>query len=174
MAKQDDYARYTVRIPQNLYAEIERAAEAANRSVNAEIVERLAYSVSTPAERVSEMENALEAMEGQLVVAERIISEAEEKIEAMSLGNAALSGIVRDHFSDLKKLMHQVLNYVDKIPIDLAIWAYDMTIIFSKNPKEDKRIERGYTSEAEIRRIIRQYNETYKENYIKEIKEKID
>lgn len=45
MAKQDEYARYTIRIPQDVYRAIEEAASAANRSVNAEIQARLQRSV---------------------------------------------------------------------------------------------------------------------------------
>lgn len=42
MAKQDDYVRYTVRIPQPLYEQVQEAA--GEKSVNAEIVERLMRS----------------------------------------------------------------------------------------------------------------------------------
>jgi len=44
MAKQDDYVRYTIRVPANLYAQIQAAA--GEKSVNAEIVERLAESIA--------------------------------------------------------------------------------------------------------------------------------
>lgn len=46
MAKQDDFARYTIRIPASLYAKIEAAAEAAERSINAEIMQRLELAMS--------------------------------------------------------------------------------------------------------------------------------
>lgn len=39
MAKQDDYVRYTIRVPANLYAQIQAAA--GEKSVNAEIAARL-------------------------------------------------------------------------------------------------------------------------------------
>lgn len=44
MAKQDGYVRYTIRVPAELYDQVQSAAEQANRSINAEIVERLSVS----------------------------------------------------------------------------------------------------------------------------------
>lgn len=46
MAKQDDYARYTIRVPAHLYASIEKAAQETERSVNAEIIQRLELAMS--------------------------------------------------------------------------------------------------------------------------------
>jgi hypothetical protein len=45
MAKQDNYVRYTIRVPQETYSQLEKAAAGANRSANAEIVGRLEQSV---------------------------------------------------------------------------------------------------------------------------------
>jgi hypothetical protein len=39
MARQDDYVRYTIRVPAELYERVKEAA--GDRSVNAEIIERL-------------------------------------------------------------------------------------------------------------------------------------
>lgn len=45
MAKQDDYARYTIRVPKDIYSAIEAAAQDGGRSVNAEIINRLALTI---------------------------------------------------------------------------------------------------------------------------------
>ncbi|QCM09096.1 Arc family DNA-binding protein [Agrobacterium tumefaciens] len=45
MAKQTDFVRYTIRVPREIYAAIERHAEENQRSVNAEVIQRLADSV---------------------------------------------------------------------------------------------------------------------------------
>lgn len=42
MAKQDDYVRYTIRVPSELYFKIQESA--GEKSINAEIVSRLAHS----------------------------------------------------------------------------------------------------------------------------------
>lgn len=41
MAKQDDYTRYTIRVPADLYQRVQDAADREGRSVNAEIVATL-------------------------------------------------------------------------------------------------------------------------------------
>lgn len=45
MAKQDDYVRYTIRVPREIYADIEQRANTEQRSVNAEIIQRLSDSI---------------------------------------------------------------------------------------------------------------------------------
>ncbi|MGO7370086.1 Arc family DNA-binding protein [Rhizobium ruizarguesonis] len=47
MAKQDDYVRYTIRVPREVYAPLEQAADTSGRSMNAEIVRRLTWSLET-------------------------------------------------------------------------------------------------------------------------------
>lgn len=44
MAKQDDYIRYTIRVPQETYNLVTSAAEESGRSINGEIVARLTES----------------------------------------------------------------------------------------------------------------------------------
>ncbi|WP_404404921.1 hypothetical protein [Pelagibacterium halotolerans] len=59
MAKQDDYVRYTIRVPAGLYARLQDAA--GEKSVNAEIVERLDRSFRTlPVELGLEFVQAIE------------------------------------------------------------------------------------------------------------------
>lgn len=53
MAKQDDYIRYTIRVPADLYKSIELAAYENNRSNNAEIIARLEASFNQDYEALS-------------------------------------------------------------------------------------------------------------------------
>lgn len=46
MAKQDDYVRYTIRVPADLYEKVRAAA--GDKSVNAEIIARLEASFAEP------------------------------------------------------------------------------------------------------------------------------
>lgn len=51
MAKQDDYVRYTIRVPVDLYLQIQAAA--GDKSVNAEIISRLYGSFDTHAPTIT-------------------------------------------------------------------------------------------------------------------------
>jgi hypothetical protein len=59
MAKQDDFIRYTIRVPADLYRLVEMAAFEANRSNNAEIIARLEASFAHSSAGVSEADAAL-------------------------------------------------------------------------------------------------------------------
>ncbi|MGX5708273.1 Arc family DNA-binding protein [Brucella lupini] len=63
MAKQDDYMRYTIRVPSGVYQHIQDAAESAGRSVNAEIIERLENSIQKDESLVEVTEKAVETLE---------------------------------------------------------------------------------------------------------------
>lgn len=69
MAKQDDYVRYTIRVPREIYADIEDHANAASRSVNAEIIQRLGDSIANrPGEGLVELKvNVPEKLYNDLV-----------------------------------------------------------------------------------------------------------
>jgi hypothetical protein len=58
MAKQDDYTRITLRIPAALHAKLTDICDKTNRSMNAEIIDRLNDSLSDPIPRKSKQEVA--------------------------------------------------------------------------------------------------------------------
>lgn len=124
MAKQDDYVRYTIRVPREVFEPIEAAAHASGRSANSEIVERLKFSIRHSADDFSNLQEKIELMERDI----EYFSEEFDNIKALykdesdlieSLGNAVAANV------ELTKIqMHYILGYIDKIPSDLAIWAY--------------------------------------------------
>jgi hypothetical protein len=48
MAKQDDFTRYTIRVPSDLYERVSAAADASGRSVNGEIIATLEEAYPAP------------------------------------------------------------------------------------------------------------------------------
>lgn len=66
MAKQDNYVRYTIRVPQETYSQLEKAAAGANRSANAEIVSRLERSVEFDAPDHQRLTREFEALQKEL------------------------------------------------------------------------------------------------------------
>jgi hypothetical protein len=84
MAKQDDYARYTVRLPSELYQRVQSHAEANERSVNAEIISLLELGVWEADQ--SRMERGLEPLREMtdgdrefLAYSRKLIQEIEER-----------------------------------------------------------------------------------------------
>lgn len=71
MARQDDYVRYTIRVPEELYAQIKAAA--GEKSVNAEIILRLesAMAVDMPRETLNWLE--AEAEKGNRTTGEELL-----------------------------------------------------------------------------------------------------
>lgn len=79
MAKQEDFVRYTVRVPQELYAKLQASAGA--RSVNAEIVERLARSFELDDE-IQGLQSSLAEMREELDSLSRDTDKRLDRVES--------------------------------------------------------------------------------------------
>lgn len=164
MAKQDDYTRYTIRVPQHLYAALDQAASASNRSINAEIVERLAFAVEHPPEHWEKLASAVQALDSEL-------DEAAAKYDALSR-HAEIMNVVTDQEFDYQlRLMYHVLNYLDEIPIDLATWAFDMIAAIERNEFLSQSYKNPDLGEAEIRAIIKERRDQRRRETIEAIRD---
>ena len=113
MAKQDDYVRYTIRVPSVLYGKLQEAA--GEKSVNAEIVTRLESSFNpdlhheplTPEifEQMFEGGRAGTAIDAQTRAIEEMQARLEHLTGALSIFGFAIDRAVKGDDSDLKGLM---------------------------------------------------------------------
>ncbi|TDX77743.1 Arc-like DNA binding dprotein [Neorhizobium sp. R1-B] len=162
MAKQDDYARYTIRIPKDVYSALEEAASAANRSVNAEIVERLSYAVEHPRSHYELLLAKLHSLASQSEDDERTLEDAQRRIDAMAKAGEKLSFVAEQGFDFQRKLMYHVLNYVDEIPAELAIWAYDVISAVERTAVLNAMLANPDLNEQEARKVIKERRDAYR------------
>lgn len=67
-ARQDDYIRTALRLPRDLHAEIQDAAEAAGRTMNAEIIARLSgYPAGATLEQLAKQNVKTQEMIQQII-----------------------------------------------------------------------------------------------------------
>lgn len=163
MAKQDDYSRYTIRVPQHLYAALDEAASASNRSINAEIVERLAFAVEHPPEHWEKLSRAVQALDSEL-------DQAAAKYDALARHAEVMNAVSDQEFDYQLRLMYHVLNYVDDIPIDLAVWAFDMIATIERSEFMSYFYKNPELSEAEIREMIKAKRENRRQEAMEAIK----
>jgi len=161
MAKQDDYARYTIRIPQEVYSALEQAATAANRSVNAEIVERLTYAVEHPRSHYELLLTKLHSLATQSEEDERALEDAQRRIDALAEAAAKLKFVADQGFDFQRKLMYHVLNYVDDIPPELAIWAYDVIASVERTAFLQTKLSNSDLDDQEARKLIKERRAEY-------------
>ncbi|WP_312795588.1 hypothetical protein [Tianweitania sp.] len=83
MAKQDDYVRYTIRVPSDLYARVQEAA--GEKSLNAEIVERLESSFEEIEGYKELSELFMETMKDNLARSQREVEEYRQLAHTISL-----------------------------------------------------------------------------------------
>lgn len=119
MAKQDNYARYTIRVPQDVYSALEQAATAANRSVNAEIVQRLEQSLRDFEEvedlwkQIDQRDATIRSIRDQAFEKEKLLTETLQRYEVMVKQQEAL----------LRAVCYQVLMYEQAFPENIQILA---------------------------------------------------
>lgn len=167
MAKQDDYVRYTIRVPKEVFDPLEKAAEAANRSANAEIIARLEFSVEHPKEEFERLVRKLDSLQNEIVLMEMDLKDQATTIEGLKGEKAELKRLLT-HLRDLQeRLMYHVLNYIDEIPAELAIWAFDMAQTVGR-PREELE---GVASEAEARKIIVARRDAFRKRALESMRE---
>lgn len=119
MAKQDNYVRYTIRVPEELYSRIKESA--GDKSINAEIIERIELSFSA--------DKATDDVNNQLLELRKVVNYMFNFIENMedrhkkqnnlivALATALASNrenISRDHFSKIENALKDMENKDDK------------------------------------------------------------
>ena len=101
MAKQDNFVRYTIRVPAEIYDHVLAAAESNGRSVNAEIVQRLEASLTQrliiPIDVSAGKEWKLLFKEG---VKESVTEYLRDSNNAQSIEGGPLAALVMSVFSD--------------------------------------------------------------------------
>jgi len=98
MATQDDFIRTALRVPPDLHAQIHRAAEAAGRTFNAEINQRLSATFSVDGGDVTGLARQVEELTAQRDDAYRAIRAMQGTQEAL----AQLTLAVADHAASSK------------------------------------------------------------------------
>lgn len=83
MAKQDEYVRYTIRVPADIYEHVSNRAEENGRSVNAEIVYRLQTTIDMDDYIPSENAHPEEPGRAELRSLSEMIARATEILERM-------------------------------------------------------------------------------------------
>lgn len=97
MAKQEDYVRYTIRVPKELYAAIERSAAEANRSINAEVIENLTFAQYDDIGDRAELLLRIRDKEIELKTQVRDLSEMEKDMKFLVDVISDKDGIIREY-----------------------------------------------------------------------------
>lgn len=170
MAKQDDYVRYTIRVPKEVFGPLEDAAHDANRSANAEIIERLAFSIANPPKMIEKLKRDFNALDDEINVMEGDLKEQAENIRNLLSANQALKNVIDGRHDFERRLMFHVLNYIDEIPEELAIWAYDIAQISGREEILSEQIAGREIPDEEARLIIKRERDEFKKEYVNKIK----
>ncbi|SIR06488.1 Arc-like DNA binding domain-containing protein [Rhizobium sp. RU35A] len=173
MAKQDDYSRYTIRVPRDVYAAIENSAEAANRSVNAEITARLEFSIANPPSTVEGLRRRIEALESEIGLMEQDLKDQASEMESLREIISNAKYFLDKNRDYQRRLMFHVLNYIDEIPEDLAIWAHDVAMADKKDDILREQILQGKISGQDSIRKIREKRQTFIKRQIEIIRESL-
>jgi translation elongation factor EF-G len=126
MAKQDDYVRYTIRVPRHVYSAIEAAADVANRSANAEIVERLTSAVDSSRPERSQLETRIAEQDKAIEELQRLLEGVSIRAEEWKALWEAQYKNKNDVVGLLRSVCHQILAYGDSVPANLSEFAENM------------------------------------------------
>jgi predicted nuclease with TOPRIM domain len=134
MAEQDDYIKTALRLPRMLHHDVQNAAESAGRSMNAEIIERLEYSM--PREQYEDIRQKLEEYQANMDAMKAASSELRELYEKQDASARRMEAIDDEKSRMTYKMLKMVadaLSKPDRTPEDernlLAELIKTMTIL---------------------------------------------
>lgn len=155
--------QYKLMIPAGLKEQLEEAAHGNRRSLSAEIIERLTFSVEHPQEHWEKLSHAVQTLDNEL-------DQAAAKYDALARHAEVMNAVSAQEFDYQLRLMYHVLNYVDDIPIDLAVWAFDMIATIERSEFMSYFYKNPELSEAEIRELIKERREDRRKETLEAMK----
>ncbi|NTB84103.1 Arc family DNA-binding protein [Agrobacterium tumefaciens] len=140
MAKQDDYSRYTIRVPQKVYQALESAAYASGRSINAEIIDRLQWTLEAHDNAKagsgykSQDQATIDILNRTIEDKSRIIELQDQSIDKERL-------TLRKTAEEYIDLLWEILGNSDEIPPHLVVNAELKLAKFEDDPEAELTFE---------------------------------
>lgn len=159
MAKQDDYARITIRIPMEIYDQIQDAAESAQRSLNGEIIQRLSSNSAFTDEH-------LQLLSGTIDQARRVMSwQLRQKREWRAIARTqsiAINGMTLA----ISSLCNTIVDQRENVPRDvleaaeMLLKSVGRTLDFSLTTMPETE---EYDSGAEVEKLVEDWDRVAKQ-----------
>lgn len=163
--------QFPLRFPDGMRDIIKNRADSSGRSMNAEIVAILESAIANPPELVADLKKLTDMLDDECEIMVGDLREKVEELEEVKKENIALKEIVDKSFEFQQRLMYHVLNYIDEIPTELSLWAFDMAQIASRQKISSEKSENNLLPETEARRRIIENREAFKARARKALEE---
>ena len=126
MSDEEPKTQFKFMLPVEVKARLEEAAQLNRRSLSAEIIDRLSFSIENPPSAVQAIKREWAAADSDLTTMETDLRFQAEEMRKLVKANKALQQKNKETVEHVISMMYHVLNYMDDIPEELAIWAYDI------------------------------------------------
>lgn len=110
MAENEERTQFKLMLPVEVKAHLEEAAHEKRRSLSAEIIARLDFSITNPPEVVQELKRKLEAIDDELNVME---GDLKEQAQALANQHAATSELKQEFAARERRLQEQELYWMN-------------------------------------------------------------
>ncbi len=166
-----DQDKYVVRFPDGMRDRLKEEAANSGRSLNAEIVNRISFTLENHPETILDLMTQIDGVENEITVMEGDLRSQALEIAELKRQNGKLLEIIETNSEFQNRLMYRVLSYLDEIPRDLAIWAYDMIQLSDPRPAAGRLLQDSDVSEDEARQRMIEERDKFQERAIDAIKE---
>lgn len=154
--------QFPLRFPDGMRDIIKNRADSSGRSMNAEIIAILESAIDNPPELVADLKKLTDMLDDECEILVGDLREKVEELEEAKKENVVLKDIVDKGFEFQQRLMYHVLNYIDDIPTELSLWAFDMAQIATRPKMPSEKTENSLSPETDARRRIIQNREAFK------------
>jgi Arc-like DNA binding domain len=173
MADNEEKTQFKLMLPIEVKSRLEEAAHENRRSLSAEIIARLEHSVANPPEAVEALKRQSDALDDEINIMEEDLRHLADNIKSLQGANANLKELVDDSAELPLRLMHHILTYIDAVPDELAIWAYDMTQLLERRDFVSEELSGPEPTHTETRRRLKMKRDEFRKQAIAQIKKKL-
>lgn len=157
--------KFMLRLPEGMREQIKKTADENGRSMNAEIVERLSFALREDSESISELRNELKITKSELEREKTLRESANKNLDEITKLNGAYRILISDITTQITNIKYFILSYVDQIPFELSLWAYNFV-----NRSPDSIIKTREETKEEMTSHFKSYKERMLDEIQKEIK----
>jgi TolA-binding protein len=173
MAENEERAQFKLMLPVETKSRLEEAAHENRRSLSAEIISRLEFTLSNPPQAVEALKRQSDALDDEINSMETDLRYLADNVKTLQDANTNLKNLVDGSRELPLRLMHHVLNYIDVLPDELTIWAYEITKLLERPDLVQDNLPEPDIAPDEAKRRLKMKRDEFRKQLIAGIRREL-
>lgn len=166
--------QFKMMLPVEIKTRLEEAAHQNRRSLSAEIISRLEFSITNPPDAVELLKMKFESLVSEIDKMEEDLRSQAETIALQRELNSKLETAFHRTTDVQRRVLYHVLSYIDDIPKELAIWVFDIAEGLNREVVAQEQLNATSITEEEAIARIKEKRDHFQDEAYKLVKAFLD